>query len=482
MHFTSWLFAEFLLLLVPTYWALRAHRVPRTLLLLAASYAFYALWDWRFLGLLVGVTVANYAIGLRMQGLADRRRRALLLAAGVILNLGVLVAFKYLGFFVASAVQLFHALGLATLSEPHLSLILPLGISFYILQAVGYLVDVRRGQCEAERDPLTFGLFMGFFPQVISGPIARASLLLPQFRARPVFSSTRFAEGCSLIYWGLFKKLFVAENMAPIVAQIYAQASPSAAGVVIATVAFTFQLYCDFSGYTDIARGVARCLGIDLAVNFRQPYAAGNIALFWRRWHISLSTWFRDYVYIPLGGSRVRTALVLRNVMLAMLLSGLWHGAGLTFIVWGCYHGVLLCGHRLWRRIWPESPDRGPTRAWPIAVWTHAKAGFCVAGTFCAVALGWLFFRAEDMPRAARLLGALGGSWTVSQPEVAHLSGLAFFLVPYLAIEVARSVRKNENTLIDAIWPVRAVVYVVAFYLLVLYGAGGGTEFIYFRF
>jgi D-alanyl-lipoteichoic acid acyltransferase DltB (MBOAT superfamily) len=285
-----------------------------------------------------------------------------------------------------------------------------------------------------------------------------------------------------LVYWGLFKKLFVAENMAPIVTQVYGQHSPSAVAVVLGTVAFTFQLYCDFSGYTDIARGVARCLGIDLAVNFRQPYAAGNIAAFWRRWHISLSTWFRDYVYIPLGGSRVRTALVLRNVMLAMLLSGLWHGAGLTFIVWGCYHGVLLCVHRLWKLVRPGCPDREPVRTWLATAWTSARAGLCVLGTFCAVAVGWVFFRAEDMPHAVRLLGALGGSWTFAQPEIVYLRTLAFFLIPFLAIEVVRSVRKSDNALVDAVWPVRAAVYVVVFYLLVLYGSGGGTEFIYFQF
>jgi D-alanyl-lipoteichoic acid acyltransferase DltB (MBOAT superfamily) len=469
-------------LVVPAYWCLRAHRTPRVLLLLAASYAFYALWDWRLLVLLVAVTAANYALGLGIRRVSDRRRRVSLVVVGAVLNLRALCLFKYLGFFVTSAVQLLHALGLKSLGEPHLSLILPLGISFYTLQAVGYLVDVHRGQCEAERDPIAFGLFMSFFPQVISGPIARASFLLPQFKARPVFSSTRFAEGCSLVYWGLFKKLFVADNIAPVVAQVYGQHSPSAVAVVLGTLAFTFQLYCDFSGYTDIARGVARCLGIDLAVNFRRPYTAANIALFWRRWHISLSTWFRDYVYIPLGGSRVRTSLVMRNVMLAMLLSGLWHGAGLTFIVWGCYHGVLLCSHRLWKLIRPERPDRGTVRTWPARVWMRAVTTLCMATTFCAVALGWLFFRAEDMPHAVRLLGALAGNWGFGQPEIGYARTLAFFLLPFLAIELVRGVRKNDNAFIDAAWPVRSFVYVVAFYLLALYGAGGGTEFVYFRF
>ena len=296
-------------------------------MLLVASYAFYGAWDWRFLGLIVLSTVVDYVVGMSLAATGDPRRRQFLVTASIVANLGILGLFKYAGFFAKSLVGLGASLGVE-IPAFALDVVLPVGISFYTFQTLSYTIDIYRGTLKPTRRFLDFALFVAFFPQLVAGPIERASRLLPQVLQPRHVTWEKFGSGSWLILWGLFKKVVIADNLAFLVNAVYAtDASPTGWQVVAGTVAFAWQIYCDFSGYSDIARGLARLMGFELMVNFNLPYAARSPADFWRRWHISLSTWLRDYLYIPLGGNQGGALRTYRNLGLTMLLGGLWHGA-----------------------------------------------------------------------------------------------------------------------------------------------------------
>jgi alginate O-acetyltransferase complex protein AlgI len=359
MPFNSFAFAVFLPTVLLLYWALPKR--GQNLLLLGASYFFYGYWDWRFLSLLAISTVVDYTAALRIErehgGLdsTSRRRKKVWLLASLCTNLGLLGFFKYFNFFADSFAELLASLGL-TVNPMYLSVVLPVGISFYTFQTMSYTIDVYRGRMPATRRFFDFALYVSFFPQLVAGPIERAAVLLPQILNHRCFSRVQFLDGTHLIFWGLFKKVFVADNLAPVADRIFAAGSCSAAETLLAAYAFAFQIYCDFSGYSDIARGCAKCMGFELMLNFDHPYVAENPREFWQRWHISLSTWLRDYLYIPLGGNRGGNLLMYRNLALTMLLGGLWHGAAWTFVIWGAYQGVLLIGHRIIETIRKPSP------------------------------------------------------------------------------------------------------------------------------
>ena len=385
MLFNSWLFPPFLLVVLVLYYLL-PHRGQNVMLLLA-SYAFYACWDWRFLGLLLLSTGIDWTLANLIAREKTRAGAKRWVAASVAVNLCFLGFFKYFNFFVDTADALLKNLGLAGF-ERHLDVVLPVGISFYTFQSISYIVDVYRGEVAPARNPLDFALFVAFFPHMVAGPIMHSRDLLPQMQnpRRPTWAQAR--SGLWLMLWGFFKKMVIADNLAGIVGLAYDRPDPanvSAAAVVVSTYAFAYQIYCDFSGYTDIARGVARLLGFELMLNFRQPYLALNPPDFWRRWHISLSTWLRDYLYIPLGGSRGGTLLTYRNLLLTMLLGGLWHGAAWNFVLWGAFHGLLLVAHRLVVDEWRLWPYDGPV----------ARAIARVA-MFHLVCYGWLLFRAQS--------------------------------------------------------------------------------------
>ena len=401
MAFNSLEFVGFLLVVLAVARLLQGRRLARNLALLLASYAFYACWDWRFLSLIWLSTGVDWLCGQRIHRAESPRAKRRWLLLSLTTNLGLLGVFKYFGFFADSLLALLAGLGV----EPGWilpTIVLPVGISFYTFQTLSYTIDIHRGTLEPCESPVDFALFVAFFPQLVAGPIERAAVLLPQLAAPRPWSAAACGSGAWLLLTGLFKKVAVADGVAPYVDLIYgATASqPSAAELWLATALFAAQIYADFSGYTDIARGVARLLGIELMVNFDVPYASRDPSEFWRRWHISLSSWLRDYLYIPLGGNRGTPLLTYRNLFLTMLLGGLWHGARWNFVLWGAYHGALLCLYRA--AGWSREPSTG-------------VRGLAQGVVFFALTLyGWLLFRCETLSQVAAFSAGLftaTGGW-----------------------------------------------------------------------
>jgi len=385
----------FLLLFAVTftvYWALRAQRA-RMAVLLVASILFYASWNPWLVGLVLATALFDYWIAIQIENADDPRRRRVLLVVSLCVTLGVLAYFKYTNFLVALAWPAFAALG-GPAAAPLFHIVLPLGISFYTFETVSYVVDVYRRRLAAERKLLDYALFLMFFPHLIAGPIVRPADFLPQLRVLQRFDWARMELGLRLFTLGLLKKAVIADQLALLVDPVYAAPGDYASSAVwAATLGYALQIYCDFSGYSDMALGCAHAFCLRLPQNFDLPYLSLNVAEFWRRWHISLSTWLRDYLYIPLGGNRGSSAATYRNLLLTMLLGGLWHGAAWTFVAWGAYHGALLALHRALP--WPDWLGR--------PVFAPLRAGF----TFLCVCLGWVLFRARSFGDAATVYARL---------------------------------------------------------------------------
>ena len=367
--------------------------------MVAASYVFYGWWDWRFLLLIVFTSLCSYGSGLLIDHCFQRDEQITAkwwAGLNIVVNLLVLGVFKYFNFFANSFQMLMAGIGM-TIDAPTLHVILPVGISFYTFQALSYTIDVYRRQLPATRDVVAFFAFISFFPQLVAGPIERATNLLPQFQNRRSFNYAKAVDGLRQMLWGFFKKLVVADNCAVAVNSIWeSYTDQSGLALWIAAFLFTFQIYCDFSGYSDIAIGCARLFGITLRRNFNVPYFSRNIQEFWRRWHMSLMTWFRDYVYFPLGGNRCGEWLTIRNILIVFLLSGLWHGADWTFVLWGLYHGMLLSllfiiGSGAKYKDIVADGRRLPS----------LKEGGQMIVTFIMVLIGWIFFRAENISQLA---------------------------------------------------------------------------------
>ena len=394
MAFNSWQYYLFLPIVI-----LVTYMLPpkgRKLWLLAVSYFFYMCWQPAYALLILFSTFVTYAAALALErGREDIQsvsRKKLIVGVAVVANLSVLAVFKYFNFFSGLLEDFLAALGLA-FAAPVLDILLPVGISFYIFQAVGYIIDVYRGRIKAEHDFVVYALFVSFFPQLVAGPIERSGNLLPQLRKGSGFGLERFQQGLPLIFWGLFKKIVIADRLAVLANTAYSDVNSYIGWqLIVATMAFTMQIYCDFSAYSDIARGSAKLLNIDLMVNFRQPYFSCSLREFWQRWHISLSTWFKDYLYIPLGGSRHGTWRTCLNLLVIFTVSGLWHGAALTYVFWGGLHGLWLVGGRVtasWRnklRCWLHIDDDKPV--WPLVQ---------MALTFGFVFITWVFFRSATI-------------------------------------------------------------------------------------
>ena len=378
----------------------------------AASYVFYGWWDWRFLLLIAITSFCSWISGILMQkvdykwnnnsemSICDykiEKRRKLITAINIIINLAILATFKYYDFFVSEFAKLFHLSAEGVL----LNVILPVGISFYTFQALSYSIDVYRRKIEPTRDMVAFFAYISFFPQLVAGPIERATNLLPQFLKKRVFDYGIAVDGCRQILWGLFKKIIVADNCAIVVNQVFDDyANMPASLLLVGALFFTFQIYGDFSGYSDIAIGTAKLFGIKLMRNFNFPYFSRDIAEFWRRWHISLNTWFRDYVYIPLGGSRTTKAKMIRNTFIIFLLSGFWHGANWTFIVWGAYHALLFLPLILLGK------NRKYTNVVAEGKLLPSVKEFCLMVlTFLLVSFGWIVFRSETITDAVSYIG-----------------------------------------------------------------------------
>jgi D-alanyl-lipoteichoic acid acyltransferase DltB (MBOAT superfamily) len=473
MLFNSYAFAIFFAALFPTYWLLGRWPRLQNVLLLAAGYYFYSRWNARFLGLLILSTVMDYACGLWVARVEEQGRRKAIVALSMALNLGMLGYFKYYNFFAES---LQAALGSAgfTVRLAHLRVVLPIGISFYTFQSMSYVIDIYRRHIKPTRNLIQFATFVSFFPHLVAGPIMRPTTLLPQVASPRRFDLGQFYAGSYLIFWGLFKKVAIADNLADVVNELFGKWPTLDGGsALLAIYAFAFQIYGDFSGYTDIARGVSKCLGFELSLNFNLPYFATSPRDFWNRWHMSLSHWLRDYLYISLGGSRAGTLATYRNLMLTMVLGGLWHGAAWTFVVWGVYQGLLLVVHRAAA---PWLARMEPIEPVERACWT----GLRIVVTFHLVCLGWLIFRAGSLEQVSGMLAAI-----VSRPAIpaaAYLIPVLVTIVPLFLVQLIQYLAHDLDVVARTPWYLRSGFYTACFYAIVLGGNFGGQQFIYFQF
>jgi D-alanyl-lipoteichoic acid acyltransferase DltB (MBOAT superfamily) len=442
-------------------------------MLLIASYVFYGWWDWRFVFLLLGSTVISFLCALRIDQERDRR---LWLLVALVTNVGALAFFKYFNFFQENIIAGLAAFGFGHY-DPVLNVLLPIGISFFTFHNLSYVIDIFRRSYPAERNFVVYALYLAFFPQLVAGPIARANHMLPQFGAKRHLNPQQTLDGIVLIVWGLFKKTVIADHLATFVSPVFANYGDySGFSVTFAVLAFTFQIYCDFSAYSDIARGVAKLFGLELMLNFQLPYFARSPRDFWRRWHISLSTWIRDYLYKPLGGSRVSDGTVVRNLMLTMLLGGLWHGAAWNFVLWGGYHGALLSIQHLYER----ARRRAGPRPEPSQLAAAASVPLQVAGMFVLTVIGWVLFRGSGIDQMAWIFSHLGfggiGAFSGELRELAVFVLLLAMIDGYL-------VRQVEVDGVERLRPALATAGISFFVLaMMVYAVRQPTEFIYFQF
>lgn len=482
MPFNSLQFAVFLPIVFLLYWfvfdrLIRRSRYQLTwqnAFVVIASYVFYGWWDWRFLLLIAFTSLCSWGSGILIGKNRGNKKAKWWMWANIVLNLGILCLFKYYDFFVVEFARLFHFATEGLL----LKVILPVGISFYTFQALSYSIDVYRGKIEPTRDVVAFFAFISFFPQLVAGPIERATNLLPQFQKKRKFDYDTAVDGMRQILWGLFKKVVVADNCAIYVDQVFSNSgSHSGSTLLLAAVFFAFQIYGDFSGYSDIAIGTAKLFGIRLMRNFNVPYFSRDIAEFWRRWHISLTTWFRDYVYIPLGGSRVSKAKVIRNTFVIFLVSGFWHGANWTFIVWGAYHALLFLPLILTGKNRKYTNQIAEGRYLP----SLKEAGQMLL-TFILAVLGWIAFRSESIGQAWEvILGIMSSSLFTAPMVVVGLKKIVFVIGVLLLIEWTNRSKEHGFAIGNLpLWARIASCYVLVLGILEL--GGNSQSFIYFQF
>jgi len=482
MLFNSFEFLIFYIVVVAIFFTLPQRH--RWILLLAASYYFYMSWKAEYVVLIMAATLINYVVGIGLERSDSVSLRRLLLATGITSSLGILFTFKYLDFFSSNvqqaleAINIFHAM-------PAFDLLLPLGISFYTFQAIGYAIDVYRGDTPAEHHLGIFALYVSFFPQLVAGPIERSHRLLPQFRRESHIEPRRIAQGLQLILWGLIKKVVIADRLAVVVDTVYANSDAySAPFLILATAFFAVQIYCDFSGYSDMAIGTARIMGYDLMTNFRRPYFANSVADFWRRWHISLSTWFRDYLYRPLGGNRVSRPLWVRNILAVFLLSGFWHGANWTFLAWGAVHGLAMIGGNFSAGIRHQF-----VAAIGLLRWPRLHRAVQISAVLLISGSAWVFFRAQTLDQAVAILmgffdweGAkLGTLWAMGLTRFEMATALGSLLLLFF-VEWVQEFSSRSFLRLWSIRGLRWACYLAAFYGIVFFGVFGSLEFIYFQF
>lgn len=486
MIFNSFEFFIFLPVVFLLYWFVFANNLRwQNAFVVLASYVFYGWWDVRFLILIAITTLLSYLSGLlivKCKQINVIGGGKILLIANIVINLGILGYYKYSNFFIENFIAGCHAIGL----DPNLTLVnvvLPVGISFYTFQALSYSIDVYKGKIQATREPLAFFAFVSFFPQLVAGPIERATNLLPQFLQKRTFDYAKAVDGSRQMLWGFFKKMVVADNCAVAANLIWSDyTNQSGFTLFMGAVLFTFQIYGDFSGYSDIAIGCARLFGIDLKRNFNFPYFSRDIAEFWRRWHISLTKWFTDYIYIPLGGSRCGKAKQIRNTFIIFLVSGFWHGANWTFIIWGLYHAILFLPLLL---LGKNRKNVGDTVAAGRLIPTLKESGQIIL-TFLLVVVGWIIFRAENITQALDYIqrmcsvGLLDiSSWTIGRR--AMLYTFILLIVEWFHRSKQHGLQLSNNGLLLRTRVVRIVFYWL-FVLFVFLFAGTQQEFIYFQF
>lgn len=479
MLFNSLGFAFFLPIVFLIYWfGAKDHLRRQNFVLLIASYFFYACWDYRFLFLLIFSTVLDYYTGIKIEEGKTQSKKKLWLTISVVTNLGFLGVFKYYNFFVQSFVDSVSYLGLSV--DPFtLQIILPVGISFYTFHGLSYVIDIYYGRIRAERNFIEYADFVSFFPLLVAGPIERATHLLPQMKKARTFSYSQGMDGLRLMLWGFFKKIVIADNCAPYVDQIFSNyESASGAELVLGAVFFAIQIYGDFSGYSDIALGTAKLFGIELMINFRTPYFSRDIAEFWRRWHISLSSWFRDYLYIPLGGSKGGKLRAIRNTFIVFIVSGFWHGANWTFIVWGLLNAIYFLPLLIFDRNRQNMDVVARERFFP-----NFKEVLQIALTFGLTCVAWVFFRSETVGAALNYLNNVVDGNFMERTLKAPPRFLFFCLALFLIIEwLIRNDGINGLIRSVKLGPVRYAFYLLLICVIGLLGAFGETEFIYFQF
>jgi len=468
--FNSFVFWAFFSVVIALYWRLDHKR--QNLWLLVASYVFYGYWDWRFLSLIIISTLIDFTVAQRVESSSVQsvKRRWLLLS--IFTNLGLLSFFKYFGFFVHEFAALVQAMGLNA-SIPTLNIILPVGISFYTFQTLSYTIDVYRGVTKPTRNLLDFGVYVSFFPQLVAGPIERSKDLMPQILKPRKLDQGAFSEGLYHVLFGMFKKVVIADNMAPIVDRVFSTPTAELASteILFGIYAFSIQIYCDFSGYSSIAQGIAKWLGINLSWNFKMPYFSRTPSEFWQRWHITLSSWLRDYLYISLGGNRFGTTKTIRNLVLTMGLGGLWHGANWTFIAWGLMHGgILVAYHAAENAGLAIKQTKGLVRILSMVIFFHL------------VCITWIYFRADSLGQANDLLSALIGTYQFSDFSLYILGMLAFFSLPMLVLEQRIERSGNMLYVLGLRWPIRAALYSYFVFMLMVFPPLTPQVFVYFQF
>ena len=454
------------------YWAIKETKY-QNIFILISSYVFYGWWDWRFLFLIFLSTVVDYFVAMRIEQTHKKKSKKLYLLISIIFNLSILGFFKYYNFFIDSWIELLSKIGYQVTDVWTLKIILPVGISFYTFQTMSYSLDVYRSEIKATKDFISFASFVSFFPQLVAGPIERASNLLPQILSKRKFDYKQSVNGLRLILWGLFKKVVIADSLSLLVTPIFENYTSLNGGeLLLGLIYFSFQIYCDFSGYSDIAIGTAKMFGIELRSNFIFPYFSRDISEFWRRWHVSLSSWFRDYIYIPLGGSKKGKWMTIRNIFIIFIISGFWHGANFTFIAWGLIHALLylVIALRNKNRRYTTSivAENGMTPS--------IKEIFQISITFFTVMISWVFFRSNTITDSFLYLRKIIIDFDI---PISYSSGLVYVIFFIMCDWLNRKDERNPLN-ISSVY-VRWTAYILM--LLLILGHGGQkNEFIYFQF
>jgi D-alanyl-lipoteichoic acid acyltransferase DltB (MBOAT superfamily) len=480
MLFNSFEFLLFLPFVFIMYWHVFKKRRWQNLLIVVASYFFYGWWDWRFLILIAITSLLSYGCGLFIEEYKKHKHISRLLSAfNIIVNLSILGVFKYYNFFVENLDALFEHLGYH-LDWGTMHIILPVGISFYTFQALSYTIDIYRGQIKPTKDIIEFFAYISFFPQLVAGPIERATRLLPQFQKERTFNYSKAVDGMRQMLWGFLKKLVIADNCAMIVNHYWEQYNClSGFSLFILGVLFTFQIYCDFSGYSDIAIGCARLFGIDLMRNFNYPYFSRSIPEFWRRWHISLTTWFRDYIYFPLGGSRCNKWKIIRNVYIVWGISGLWHGANWTFVCWGLYHATLLAIYNILGINTKHHHVAGYNRSYP-----SLKEFMQISLTFFLAVIGWILFRSENITQSIDFFRCMVSNDFFNPHQLYGMKCLVMcailIIVEWLQRDRQHTLQISGISLFEKRW-VRWTTYYIILLIIKSY-TGVNQTFIYFQF
>lgn len=484
MLFNSFEYLIFLPVVFVLYWILLRNKLrSQNILILIASYFFYGLWDWRFLSLIIASTLVDYYVGLQISKYGeDRAKQKFWLWISVLFNISLLGFFKYYNFFAASFMDLFEIFGYTIKSTWTLNIILPVGISFYTFQTMSYSLDIYYKKIQPTKDLLSFATYVAFFPQLVAGPIERASNLLSQITKKREFNYGQCSEGIKLILWGLFKKIVIADGLAPIVDDIFANYHTyPASSLILGVTLFSFQVYGDFSGYSDIAIGTAKLFGIELMSNFKFPQFSRNVAEYWQRWHVSLSTWFRHYVYIPLGGSKVSTLKSVRNICIIFLVSGFWHGANWTFIFWGGFHALAYIPVFLMGR---NTIYKNSVVAEKTNIPTITEIGQLIL-TFSLVTFSRIFFRSESITDSFNFIGRIFENF--EYVKYSHPMGyrmIDYYILLGIFILYEYAIRRDErNPFKFKSKVIRFIIYtLVVFAILLFYDSGFDRSFIYFQF